>query len=48
LVEYSIDGGDFKKVDLYHRYSKGQHYPPTSIGTENVPDGWTEQIADYC
>ena len=30
-VEYSIDGSEFKKADLYHRFSKGLHYPRTVI-----------------
>lgn len=29
MVEASIDGGEFLKVDLYHRFSKGLHYPRT-------------------
>lgn len=29
IVEASIDGGVFKKVDLFHRFSKGLHYPRT-------------------
>jgi lysophospholipase L1-like esterase len=29
IVEASIDGGAFKKVDLFHRFSKGLHYPRT-------------------
>ena len=28
-VEYSIDGGPTKRVDLYHRYSEKLHYPRT-------------------
>lgn len=28
-VEAKIDNGEFKKVDLYHHYSKGLHYPRT-------------------
>jgi lysophospholipase L1-like esterase len=28
-VEVSIDGGPWKRVDLYHRYSRGLHYPRT-------------------
>lgn len=28
-VEASIDGGPFKSYDLYHRYSRGLHYPRT-------------------
>ncbi len=29
VVEYSIDDGDTRALDLYHRYSKGLHYPRT-------------------
>jgi len=29
VVEYSIDGGQTRTLDLYHRYSKGLHYPRT-------------------
>ncbi|TWT75039.1 alpha/beta hydrolase fold domain-containing protein [Allorhodopirellula solitaria] len=29
VVEYSIDGGETRQLDLYHRYSKGLHYPRT-------------------
>jgi len=29
MVEVSIDGGEFSKVDLYHRFSAGLHYPRT-------------------
>jgi lysophospholipase L1-like esterase len=29
IVEANIDGGAFKKVDLFHRFSKGLHYPRT-------------------
>jgi hypothetical protein len=28
-VEYSIDGGEFKAAELFHRFSKGLHYPRT-------------------
>ena len=28
-VEASVDGGAFKPYDLYHRYSRGLHYPRT-------------------
>lgn len=28
-VEYSIDGGTFQTADLFHRFSKGLHYPRT-------------------
>ena len=29
VVEVSIDGSDWKRVDLYHHYSRGLHYPRT-------------------
>ncbi|MED5585410.1 MAG: SGNH/GDSL hydrolase family protein [Verrucomicrobiota bacterium] len=29
IIEVSIDGGPWKKVDLYHRHSRGLHYPRT-------------------
>ncbi len=29
VLEVSIDGGPWKKVDLYHRHSRGLHYPRT-------------------
>ena len=29
IIEASVDGGAFKKVDLFHRFSKGLHYPRT-------------------
>lgn len=29
MLEAKIDDGEFKKVDLYHHYSKGLHYPRT-------------------
>jgi hypothetical protein len=29
VIEMSIDGGSWKKVDLYHRYSRGLNYPRT-------------------
>ena len=29
IVEASIDGGPFRKTDLYHSYSKDLHYPRT-------------------
>ncbi|MCO8120708.1 SGNH/GDSL hydrolase family protein [Stieleria sp. TO1_6] len=39
-VEFSMDGGDWQTVDLYHRYSKGLHYPRTVVlesGMEDTP-----------
>ena len=29
IIEVSIDGGEWQSRDLYHRYSKGLHYPRT-------------------
>jgi len=29
VIEVSIDGGPWKRVDLYHRYSRGLNYPRT-------------------
>jgi lysophospholipase L1-like esterase len=38
VVEASVDGGPVRKVDLYHRFSKGLHYPRTvMLGTELPP-----------
>lgn len=38
-VEYSIDDGDFQRVDLYHRFSKGLHYPRTVVLQSGMKDG---------
>ncbi len=37
-LEYSIDGGKFNSVDLYHRFSKGLHYPRTVMFETNLKD----------
>ena len=29
IVEASIDGGQPRETDLYHRFSRGLHYPRT-------------------
>ena len=39
IVETSIDGGAFKKVDLFHRYSKGLHYPRTVMFAADLSAG---------
>jgi len=39
IVEASIDGGAFKKVDLFHRFSKGLHYPRTVMFATDLPPG---------
>lgn len=38
MVEASIDGGEFVKVDLYHRFSKGLHYPRTVMFASDLAD----------
>lgn len=35
-LEVSIDGGDWKTVELYHHYSKGLNYPRTVILAEDL------------
>jgi lysophospholipase L1-like esterase len=38
IAEASIDGGAFQPVDLFHRFSKGLHYPRTVLlGAELKP-----------
>jgi lysophospholipase L1-like esterase len=31
IAEASVDGGPFRRVDLFHAYSKGLHYPRTVL-----------------
>ena len=38
-VEASIDGGPFKKYDLYHRHSRGLHYPRTVMFSTDLKNG---------
>ncbi len=38
-VEYSIDGQAFKSKDLYHRFSKGLHYPRTVMLEDQLSGG---------
>ena len=35
----SVDGGEWKTVELYHRFSKGLHYPRTVMFFEELPSG---------
>lgn len=37
-VEFSIDGGSFQTVDLFHRFSKGLHYPRTVVLASGLGD----------
>ena len=38
-VEFSIDGGATRKLDLYHRFSKGLHYPRTVMFDADLAPG---------
>jgi len=38
-VEASIDGGPFESIDLYHRFSRGLHYPRTVIFAADLQPG---------
>lgn len=38
-VEASVDGGAPVKVNLYHAYSKGLHYPRTVLFADGLPPG---------
>ncbi len=38
-VEASVDGGAFKSIDLYHRYSRGLHYPRTVMFAADLKPG---------
>ena len=39
VVETSVDGGPFKQTDLYHRYSRGLHYPRTVMFATDLKGG---------
>ncbi|MHC4877426.1 MAG: SGNH/GDSL hydrolase family protein [Planctomycetota bacterium] len=39
IVEASIDGGPFTKHDLFHRFSRGLHYPRTVMFNADLPAG---------
>lgn len=38
-VEYSVDGSEFKTEDLFHRFSKGLHYPRTVMLATGLDPG---------
>jgi len=38
-IEASIDGGQWKRVDLYHHYSRGLHYPRTVMFAADLKAG---------
>jgi lysophospholipase L1-like esterase len=39
ILEASVDGGPFQQVDLYHRYSRGLHYPRTVMLATDLKSG---------
>ncbi len=39
ILDVSVDGGDFRPVDLYHRFSSGLHYPRTVILATDLAPG---------
>jgi pimeloyl-ACP methyl ester carboxylesterase len=39
ILEAQVDEGDFRPVNLYHRFSKGLHYPRTVMFGTNLPAG---------
>jgi lysophospholipase L1-like esterase len=39
IVEAAIDGGPFTPTDLFHRFSKGLHYPRTVLFAADLPTG---------
>ncbi len=39
ILEASIDGGEFQPVNLYHRFSKGLHYPRTVMFATDLAAG---------
>ena len=39
IAETSIDGGPFKQTDLYHRFSRGLHYPRTVMFATDLKGG---------
>ena len=38
-VEVRVDGGEFTKIDLYHRFSRGLHYPRTVMFATDLTEG---------
>lgn len=38
-VEARVDGGPFKPIDLYHRFSRGLHYPRTVMFAADLSPG---------
>lgn len=38
VIECSIDGGPWQSIDLFHRFSRGLHYPRTVMLAKSLPD----------
>jgi len=39
IVEASIDGGPFRRINLFHRFSRGLHYPRTVMFATDLKSG---------
>ena len=39
VLEVSLDGGEWRRVDLYHRHSRGLHYPRTVMFAADLKVG---------
>lgn len=39
VVEFSVDDGPFRRHDLYHRFSRGLHYPRTVVFDGDLQEG---------
>ena len=39
VAETSVDGGEWVRTPLYHRFSKGLHYPRTVLFATDLPAG---------
>ena len=39
VLEVSLDGGEWRRVDLYHRHSRGLHYPRTVMFAADLKAG---------
>ena len=39
ILELSVDRGPFKKINLFHRFSKGLHYPRTVMFASDLKPG---------
>ncbi len=44
VVEVSIDGGEYKAVNLYHRFSRGLHYPRTVMFAAELKSGKHQMV----